>query len=341
MSFLGVHIREIDYTAKHRSRTPPPPEKKLIHHFHYIINEGISQLGENLKRLPIFTSENDVTRPPRNIKINFILPLSGRFPTFRRFMKVYEEICIKTSERTTLIIVLYRSETTPEDFTKTLNIISEYKSKYRSDISVLELSGRFSRAQALQQGATLCSLDDLIFFIDVDIIFNSESLLRIRLNTIRNTQLYFPIVFSQYSPNIVYNYEFNLNDVNPNLQNDFCINEKTGFWRQFGFGIVGIYKSDFVKLGGFNTNITGWGLEDVNFYESVIKLKISFFRAPDPGLVHIFHKIECDEGLQDTQKTMCLGTKASMLGSSLSLENYIQKHNDILEKAVKMKKGPG
>lgn len=313
-----------------------------MHHFHYIINEGISQIGENLKKLPIFTSDdNNSLRYPRNLKINFILPLSGRLSTFQRFMKVYEEVCIKSLERTALIIVLYRDEKNPEDFQKTLSEISDYKSKYRSDISVLEMSGAFSRAQALQQGTTLCSSEDLMFFIDVDIIFNSESLLRIRFNTIRDQQIYFPIVFSQYNPNVVYNYEFNL-FLNSHIleQNDFHISERTGFWRQFGFGIVGIFKSDFLKLQGFDTNITGWGLEDVDFYEKVLKMKFNFIRAPDPGLIHIFHKIECDDTLRDTQKLMCLGTKASMLGSTISLENYIQKHNDILQKAVQIKKGP-
>lgn len=311
----------------------------MIHHFHYIINEGISQIGENLKKLPIFTSEDDSSKPPRNLKINFILPLSGRFTTFLRFMKVYEDVCVKTLERTALIIVLYRNENKPEDFSKTLDIINEYKSKYRSDISVLEMSGAFSRAQALQQGTTLCSSEDLMFFVDVDIIFNTDALLRIRFNTIRNRQIYFPIVYSQYNPNVVYNYDFNLHSHLTN-HNDFSINDRTGFWRQFGFGIVGIFKSDFLKLNGFDTNITGWGLEDVDFYEKVIKSKMTFMRTPDPGLVHIFHKIECDDNLKDTQKLMCLGTKASMLGSTISLENYIQKHNDILQKAVKVKKGP-
>lgn len=335
-----MHIREVNYNENqevHLSTSTPVAEKKLIHHIHYVINEGLSQIGENLKKLPIFISDDYNTSSQTSVKINFILPLSGRFTTFVRFMKVYEEVCIKNLQRTALIIVLYRSDQEPEDYEKTLSEVNKYKSRYKSDISILEIPGAFSRAQALQQGTTLCSLEDLMFFIDVDIIFNSDALLRIRFNSIRNKQLYFPIVFSQYDPKVVYSYEFNAYDV-PS-QNDFYISDKTGFWRQFGFGIVGIYKSDFVKLGGFNTNITGWGLEDVNFYENVIKSKINFIRAPDSGLIHIFHKIECDEKLTDTQKNMCLGTKASMLGSTFNLEQYIQKHKGILDLSTKNKKG--
>lgn len=33
--------------------------------------------------------------------------------------------------------------------------------------------------------------------------------------------------------------------------NIFVLSENLGYWRNFGFGIVSVYNSDFKKVGGF------------------------------------------------------------------------------------------
>jgi hypothetical protein len=49
-------------------------------------------------------------------------------------------------------------------------------------------------------------------------------------------QAYFPIVFSQYNPNVTRRYTHHREDsVIPALHKDY------GFWRDFGFGMVGLY----------------------------------------------------------------------------------------------------
>lgn len=346
--FAGLHIKEEDYSDKvedyPKFSSKSTTQTHILHHIKEVFHDHISQLGENLKKIPIiFDRSNELYNSPRHKKITFILPISGRYSTFIRFLKVYEEVCIRNMENSRLITVLYRSRTEPLDYDKSLHLLANLKNKYvKSDISIIEMPGHFSRAPALQQGTDLCSDEDLMFFVDVDIVFNSDALLRIRLNTIRHRQLYFPIVYSQYDPKIVYSAEYNENGQESKPMNEFAINEKNGIWRQFGFGIASVYKSDFLKLRGFNTNITGWGFEDVEFYHNVIKSKTKFMRTPDPGLIHIYHPVQCDENLNKTQKEMCLGTKISMFGSLYNLEQYVKKHPEILEKARNnIHNGPG
>ena len=48
------------------------------------------------------------------------------------------------------------------------------------------------------------------------------------------------------------------------------INEFTGYWRSFGFGMLAIYKSDFSLLPGFSDKIKGWGEEDIDLANKVI-----------------------------------------------------------------------
>lgn len=57
-------------------------------------------------------------------------------------------------------------------------------------------------------------------------------------------------------------------DRNNNLL--FQIDEVSGYWRSFGFGIVSLYLEDFHRVGGFNTSIIGWGKEDIDLFEKVI-----------------------------------------------------------------------
>lgn len=85
--------------------------------------------------------------------------------------------------------------------------------------------------------------DDLLFFVDVDMVFSRASLERIRVNTIRGRQVYFPIVFSEFEPATVYR-DQGLT-VSPN---HFLINQDSGYWRQYGFGIVSVYKSDLRRV---------------------------------------------------------------------------------------------
>jgi chondroitin sulfate synthase len=106
-------------------------------------------------------------------------------------------------------------------------------------------------------------------------------------------------------------------------ESHFSFDTDSGYWRQFGFGIVCVYNSDLRRVGGFDTSIIGWGKEDVDLYEKFIKSNITIFRTVDPGLVHVFHRIECDSSLSDEQMIMCLGSKSTSISSQRVLANLI------------------
>ncbi|XP_015176522.1 PREDICTED: chondroitin sulfate synthase 1 [Polistes dominula] len=258
--------------------------------------------------------------------INFILPLSGRYEVFQRFIQNYEEVCLTTDEKTKLLIVLYQHKI-EDTLNKTMNLIEQLKYKYRSaTIDVILGSGEFARANALHEGVIQMKDDDLLFFIDVDIVFTSSALYRIRLNTIINRQIYFPVVFSEYDPKIVYK-----SDYSKRHDKYYIITEMTGYWRQFGFGIVSLYKKDYDIVGGFDLSIRGWGKEDVIFYEKVVKSKIKIFRAADQHLIHVFHDVECGKELSDTQLSMCMGTKADTYAGTETLAKIIYDNPEYLQ----------
>lgn len=311
----GTHIRELHLEASRKSEKTPG--NILFQRIHSVLSNQLD---------PLFNQGLKINRNDEEIQL--ILPLSGRHSTFIRFIRIYERLCVQESQKASLVVVLYRSDHQPLDYERTIHLITDFNKQYPSHkITILQPQGPFSRAAALQYGADIFE-DQLLFFIDVDIAFKADTLLRVRYNTIKNQQIYFPIVYSRYDPRLL-----NENDRLPSMETeeDFHFDEVGGFWRQFGFGIASLYKEDLMKLGGFDTNITGWGFEDVNLYEKAIASGIRCMRTPDPGLVHIFHQVDCDPKLADQQKDMCLGTKASTLGALASLERYVVAHPEILQ----------
>jgi len=86
------------------------------------------------------------------------------------------------------------------------------------------------------------------------------------------TRVYYPTVFSLYEKHV---------SIASEMQN-------AGLWREAGFGMVCVYRSDFQALGGFDKQIDGWGKEDVDLFDRMIR-KFDVVRAVDDGIMHNWH----------------------------------------------------
>lgn len=313
------------------------------------LESGLMKL-QNLPKVLKWSDDHE-EYPIYDRMINFILPLSGRQETFGRFMKNYEEIVLKTNEVVTLIVVLYLDTKNALDYKNAETLVNYYVDLYGKEIKLVQMgSETFSRGAALTEGLKLCESDDLVFFIDVDMMFNFHSLRRIRMNTVKYNQVYFPIVFSEFNTEVVNGEDFNkfknekliidsdlgVDDVVRtereliNLKYSKEVSDDRGYFRVYGFGILSIYKCDFERVGGFDLTIKGWGLEDVQLFETLIKSNLTVFRAADNSLVHIFHSVDCDKNLEKSQFIMCLGTKASTYGGERHMTYYMLNHPEVL-----------
>lgn len=161
---------------------------------------------------------------------------------------------------------------------------------------MIKLYGEFSRGQAIDKAvqSNFVADDDIIFLIDVDMIFASLTLERIRQNTLKNRQIYLPIVFSEYTPDAMdrrpmsFHISSPLNAYSSSHLEDYAtmsrhykayiesakhfVDNENGYFRAFGYGLASIYKCDIMnsKINGFVTDIKGWGLEDVKFLEKIL-----------------------------------------------------------------------
>ncbi|XP_042615392.1 chondroitin sulfate synthase 1-like [Cyprinus carpio] len=287
-------------------------------------SDSLSFLSNSLKMLVPFklSSQAGVEQhEPKEKKINILVPLAGRYEIFVRFMANFEKICLIPNQNVKLLILLFSTDNNTERI-KQIELMREYHMKYpKADMEIKPVSGPFSRALALEVGSAHFTNDSLLFYCDVDLLFTPDFLTRCRGNTILGEQTYFPIIFSQYDPKVVYAGKV------PS-DNPYVFTSKTGLWRHYGYGIVCIYKGDLVKAGGFDVSIQGWGLEDVDLFNKFVQSGIKLFRSTDTGIVHVHHPVVCDPNLDPKQYKMCLGSKASSHGSTQQLaELWLEKNN--------------
>ena len=116
------------------------------------------------------------------VPIVIIVPLFGRPQTLHTFLSTYTAM-VEEGENLDLVIVNFEDGNV--DSTRNLkNEVEPIQKRISRSISILSASGPFSRGKGLQIGGLAQVNNDLLFFCDIDIAFNAETLRRIRYHTV-------------------------------------------------------------------------------------------------------------------------------------------------------------
>lgn len=264
-----------------------------------------------------------VDAPDNPARVNFVVTLSGLSNRLEQFLANYEKNIIQSGEDASLTIVLFDGPDAP----RVHSLVDKYVSRYPSArIYVVDTKGEFARGVGLHIGAGQFEDNQLLFFVDVDLEISPDFVRRCRLNTIQGKQVYFPVFFKLYNLDFVHKYFIG--------NSSQTLSRHNGHWAHYSFGMVCIYTKDYRKTKGFDTNMKGWGEEDVDFLNRVMSQGLEIFRAPDPGLIHLWHRKVCnqDSVVSSDAYKHCLQSKAENLADRIELAQYVFQNE--LDKAM-------
>lgn len=190
--------------------------------------------------------------------------------------------------------------------------IQEQFSGGHMQVVMVQVDQPMDRSANRNAAAASAPEDALLVVLDVDMHVQVGFLLRAVALVRRGATAYFPVVWSKYNPATVQAVEDWFG--RPSID----LFHHTGSWREYGYGMVVMFKSDFDLVGGFDTSFQGWGGEDVAFYNSVRAHGLVVLRLCDKDLRHNWHAKNCTS-LQGTQFVSCMSSWAGQDGSSLGL----------------------
>lgn len=182
--------------------------------------------------------------------------------------------------------------------------------KYSKDVQVVQvpgdLTGFFSRAIAVRDGASSVPRDSIMFITDIDMYIYPTMFDSCRLNCIQGSQVYFPVFYSLYARST-------------------RIDKDAGYWRDSSFGMSCMYKSDFDAVGAYQQAeqaFVGWGGEDVVLSQTFSNdSRYEVFRAVEPALRHKWHVKKCEA--MTPSYNDCVTVLFQQLGTMASVGKFL------------------
>ena len=183
-------------------------------------------------------------------------------------------------------------------------------------IYLVMLDEPLSSMSALRAGANRWNDSNVILLsVDVGAIITEDGLRRCRYHTTQGQSVYYPMVFSLYNPNLVY--EVIHKEIIPPLSNQLRINSDKGRWQHEHYGVSCQFRTDFLAMSGhIEPHLSD---PDRALYVTYIQSMYKVHRIPDHGFFHLYHAQHCVDLPQKQQFIKCLLSKTYSAGSHTHL----------------------
>jgi hypothetical protein len=256
-------------------------------------------------------------------QLNLIVVSNNKDEALKRFLYNFQNEVLNNPFRQKYftLTILYFSQNNQTN-NRIIDFIYQLSVRYISIIRLSIINQKdisYNRGLGRQLASKLFTNNQLLFFLDVDLVFTGQALdntrrLIIHQLSISSCTVYFPIIFSLFSNTFVV-------DDSPIID----INSKNGLFSIYGFGNVAVRKQDLDKIGGWEMNNHDWGNEDVNLFQRFNNpsSECYIFRAVEPDLRHYHHKKMCNGIVNKARQKMCDDADMNLLGSQADMVDYL------------------
>ncbi|GAB1603562.1 chondroitin sulfate synthase 2-like [Argonauta hians] len=227
-----------------------------------------------------------------NTPVNLILPVSDEDKDgLGSFLDSYAQNCLDAGDNTELLIVfIYKnnSHQLKEDkFYVLRSMITYYNHKYHKEkirwINYETASTYVPDLMLMDSVTQHFKPESLLLLSTVGMDLATEFFNRVRINNILNWQVFFPIGFWQYKPNLIY-------DKRP-YPTSIELKRNVGHFDVYSYEHSSFYNKDYKDA---RRNIPSKDVHNYDLFRMFLKhKKVHVFRAIEPTLKHRYKAINC------------------------------------------------
>ena len=282
-------------------------------------------------------------------RVNLIIPVTvADMDKAMSFIDQYANTCLETGDSTFLYVVFYYQNSKPppppgntgaaadnknDVFHVLKSIINYYESRFKTGSKVAWVnveSRQTSPFITVDAVSRKLSKERLCLLGDVGMMFDIDFLNRVRMNTITNKQVFFPIAYWQYKPNLVH-------EKMP-YPPENVITSKTGHFDENQSIHASFYNSDYMNARQrmrleSDTQASGYDAGDMYLFDMFLQFSdLSVFRAIEEKLVHRYREHACAPTMKPEALRRCMQSRAEGLAGKHELSMLVLGHRESVDR---------